>query len=68
MTYFTYLGSVVDAHGGTDRNIKIMVGQTITSFNMLKKVLNAREISKSPKLRIFTSDGRAVLFAEQKHG
>ena len=62
VTEFTYLGSVVDTSGGTDRDITVRIGKARTAFNMLKKVWNAREISKSTKIRIFNSNVKSVLF------
>lgn len=62
VTEFTYLGSVVDTSGGTDKDIKVRIGKARTAFNMLKKVWNAGEISKSTKIRIFNSNVKSVLF------
>ena len=51
---FTYLGSVVDTTGGTDKDIKMRIRKGRTAFNILKKIWNVREISKSNKIRILT--------------
>ena len=59
---FTYLGSVVDTSGGTDKDIRVRIGKARTAFNMLKKIWNARDLSKSTKIRIFKTNVKAVLF------
>ena len=59
---FTYLGSVVDTSGGTDKDISVRIGKARTAFNMLKKIWNVRDLSKSTKIRIFNINVKAVLF------
>ena len=43
---FTYLGSVMDRSGSTNKDIKIRTGKARTAFNVLKILWNAGEISK----------------------
>ena len=35
---FTYFGSMVDAQGGTDTDVRARLGEVLTAFLILKKV------------------------------
>lgn len=39
MTFLTYLGGIIDHHGGTDVDVKAKIGKTRVSFLQLKKTL-----------------------------
>jgi hypothetical protein len=52
----------VDTSGATDKDIRVRIGKDRTAVNMLKKIWNAREISKSTKIMIFSSNVKADLF------
>jgi len=58
---FVYLGSMLDTHGGTDRDVTARIGKARTAFIMLKNTWSSREISISTKLRIFNSNVKSVL-------
>ena len=58
---FTYLGSVVDAKGGTDADIKSRIGKARTAFRLLRKVWTSNNISRKTKIRIFNSNVKSIL-------
>ena len=58
---FTYLGSVVDTLGGTDKDALTRIDKARAAFLMLRKVWSSRELSFWTKLRIFRSNVKSVL-------
>ena len=52
---FVYLGSVVDHHGGTDRDVTARIGNSRAAFVVLKNIWASGGISMRTKLRIFKS-------------
>ena len=58
---FVYLGSVVDAQGGTDKDISARINKARASFVTLKKLWSSKEISIATKLRIFNSNVKSIL-------
>ena len=57
---FIYLGSNVDTEGGTDKDIRI--NKARTTYALLRKVWDSRQISRSTKIRIFNSNVKSILF------
>ena len=53
VTNFTYLGSVVDDEGGSDRDIKIRIDKARAAFKRLNNVWNCAKIKKTTKIRMF---------------
>ncbi|CAH8542902.1 unnamed protein product [Schistosoma haematobium] len=58
---FTYLGSIVDRHGGSDADVKARIGKARTAFLQLKNIWNSKQLSTSIKVRIFNTNVKAVL-------
>ncbi|XP_068690189.1 uncharacterized protein [Montipora foliosa] len=58
---FSYLGSVLDTLGGTDKDALTRIGKARAVFIMLKKVWASKELSVRTKLRIFRSNVKTVL-------
>ena len=58
---FVYLGSVVDQHGGTDRDAIARIGKARAAFVKLKNIWASGGISMRTKLRIFNSNVESVL-------
>ncbi|RUS72802.1 hypothetical protein EGW08_019439 [Elysia chlorotica] len=52
---FTYLGSVVDKHGGTEEDIKSRTNKARFAFNSLRQIWNSSVLSIRNKLRIFNT-------------
>lgn len=59
--YFTYLGSIIDKQGGTDRDVTARVGKARAAFVILKNIWHTREIATATKVRIFNSNVKSVL-------
>ena len=58
---FTYLGSIIDKEGGTDRDVAARIGKARGAFVMLKNVWASKGINTRTKLRIFNSNVKSVL-------
>ena len=58
---FTYLGSIINVQGGTDRDVKTRIGKARTAFLQLQTIWKSRELSQRTKIRIFNSNVKSVL-------
>ena len=58
---FTYLGSVVDKQGGTDRDVVSRIGKARAAFIMLKNIWASKKISQATKIRLFNSNVKSIL-------
>ncbi|XP_048483455.1 uncharacterized protein LOC125489910 [Plutella xylostella] len=58
---FTYLGSVVDPHGGTEADIDARINKARSAFAQLKPVWDSSVIARRTKVRIFESNVNSVL-------
>ena len=58
---FTYLGSIVNNHGGTDADVKARIGKASVAFLQLKNTWSARPIATQTKIRIFNSNVKSDL-------
>jgi flagellum-specific peptidoglycan hydrolase FlgJ len=58
---FTYLGSVVDKTGGTEKDIKARIMKARTAFVLLKNIWRAKDIKIHTKIRIFNTNVKSVL-------
>ena len=58
---FTYLGSIVTTHGGSDEDIQARINKARNTFVSLKPVWNSSVISRKNKIRIFNTNVKSVL-------
>ena len=58
---FVYLGSVVDQHRGTARDVTSRIGKARAAFVILKNIWASGGISMRTKLRIFNTNVKSVL-------
>ncbi|VDP30519.1 unnamed protein product [Schistosoma margrebowiei] len=42
---FTYLGSIIDKHGGSDADVKARIGKARTAFLQLNNIWNSKQLS-----------------------
>ncbi|VDO89413.1 unnamed protein product [Schistosoma margrebowiei] len=42
---FTYLGSIIDEHGGSDANMKARIGKARTAYLQLKNIRDSKQLS-----------------------
>ena len=59
--HFTYLGSIVDKGGGTERDVKQRIIKARTAFIQLNKIWAAKNIKTTTKLRLFNTNVKSVL-------
>ena len=58
---FTYLGSIIDRHGGTDADVKSRIGKARTAFISLRNIWKSTKLKTKTKIRFFNSNVKAVL-------
>ncbi|VDP19979.1 unnamed protein product [Schistosoma margrebowiei] len=58
---FTYLGSIIDGHGGSDAEVKARIGKSRTAYLQLKNIWNSKQLSTNTKVRIFNTNVKTVL-------
>ncbi|VDO59068.1 unnamed protein product [Schistosoma margrebowiei] len=65
---FTYLGNIIDEHGGSDADVKARIGKTRVAYLRLKIIWNSKQLSTNIKVMIFNTDVKRVLLYEKKLG
>ncbi|KAH9596853.1 Laminin subunit gamma-1 [Schistosoma haematobium] len=58
---FTYLGSIIDEHGGSDAYVEAQIGKPRAAYQQLKNMWNSKQLSTNTKVRIFNTNVKAVL-------
>ncbi|VDO78224.1 unnamed protein product [Schistosoma margrebowiei] len=58
---FTYLGSIIDEHGGSDAEVKARIDNSRATYLLLKNVWNSKQLSTNIKVRIFNTNVKTVL-------
>jgi len=58
---FTYLGSVMDEKGGTDRDIVSRHSEAIAAFYKLRPVLSSAMYCTKTKINLYCSNAKSVL-------
>ncbi|VDP16755.1 unnamed protein product [Schistosoma margrebowiei] len=58
---FTYLGSIIDEHGGSDADVKARIGKARAAYLQLKNIWNSKQLSINTKVRIFNTNVKTVL-------
>ncbi|VDP34460.1 unnamed protein product [Schistosoma margrebowiei] len=58
---FTYLGSIIDEHGGSDADVKARIGKARAAYLQLRKVCKSKQLSTNTKVRIFNTNVKTVL-------
>ncbi|VDP64536.1 unnamed protein product [Schistosoma curassoni] len=61
---FTYLGSIVDEHAGSDANVKARIGKARTAYLQLNNIWNSKQLSTDTKITIFNTNVKTVLLYE----
>ncbi|VDP56722.1 unnamed protein product [Schistosoma curassoni] len=62
---FTYLGSIVDEHGGSDADVKAQIGKARAAYLQLKDIWNSRQLSTNTKVN--TNVKTVLLYYEIHH-
>ncbi|VDI42184.1 Hypothetical predicted protein [Mytilus galloprovincialis] len=63
---FTYLGSVVDNLGGSDKDVKIRIGKVRTALNIMGRILNIRLPEKISKKDLWEKTNQSPVDEELK--
>ncbi|VDP30435.1 unnamed protein product [Schistosoma margrebowiei] len=58
---FTYLGSIIDEHGGSDADVKARIGKARAAYLQLRNIWNSKQLSTNTKIRIFNTIVKTVL-------
>ena len=58
---FTYLGSIIDEHGGFDADVRARIGKARAVYLQLKNICNSKQLSTNIKIRIFNINVKTVL-------
>ncbi|VDP37365.1 unnamed protein product [Schistosoma margrebowiei] len=58
---FTYLGSIIDEHGGSDADVKARIGKARAAYLQLKNIWNEKQLSTNTKVRIFNTNVKTIL-------
>ncbi|VDP05860.1 unnamed protein product [Schistosoma margrebowiei] len=58
---FTYLGSIIDEHGGSDADAKTRIGKARAAYLQLKNIWNSKQLSTNTKVRISNTNNKTVL-------
>ncbi|VDP51396.1 unnamed protein product [Schistosoma margrebowiei] len=58
---FTYLGSIIDEHGGSDADVKARIGKARAAYLQLRNIWNSKQLSTNTKIRIFNTNVKTVL-------
>ncbi|VDP57790.1 unnamed protein product [Schistosoma margrebowiei] len=46
---FTYLGSIIDEHGGSDADLKARIGKARAAYLQLRNIWNSKQLSTNTK-------------------
>ncbi|VDO90045.1 unnamed protein product [Schistosoma margrebowiei] len=57
----TYLGSIIDEHGGSDADVKVQIGKARAAYLQLKHIWNSKQLSTNIKVTIFNTNVNTVL-------
>ncbi|VDO59449.1 unnamed protein product [Schistosoma margrebowiei] len=58
---FTYLGSIIDEHGGSDADVKARISKARAAYLQLRNVWNSKQLSTNTKVRIFNTNVKTIL-------
>ncbi|VDO49703.1 unnamed protein product [Schistosoma margrebowiei] len=57
----TYLGSIIDEHGGSDADVKARIGKARAAYSQLREIQNSKQLSTNTKVIIFNTNVKTVL-------
>ncbi|VDO91408.1 unnamed protein product [Schistosoma curassoni] len=57
----TYLGSIIDEHGGSDADVKARIGKARAAYLQMNDIWNSKQLSTNTKVRIFNTIVNTVL-------
>ena len=63
--HFTYLGSIVGTHGGTELDVMARIGKARVAFLQLENIWKSNVLSLKSKIRIFNTMSRLFFLMQQ---
>ncbi|VDO87747.1 unnamed protein product [Schistosoma curassoni] len=60
---FTYVGSIIDEHGGSDADVKAWIGKARAAYLQLNNIWNSKQMSTNTKVRNFNTNVKTVLLS-----
>ncbi|VDO73005.1 unnamed protein product [Schistosoma margrebowiei] len=58
---FTYLGSIINEHGGSDAHVKARIGKARAAYLQFRNIWNSKRLSTNTKVTIFNTNVKTVL-------
>ncbi|VDP47978.1 unnamed protein product [Schistosoma margrebowiei] len=58
---FTYSGSIIDEHGGSDADMKARISKARAAYLQLKNIWKSKQLSTNTKIRIFNTNVKTLL-------
>ncbi|VDP38096.1 unnamed protein product [Schistosoma margrebowiei] len=58
---FTYLGSIIDEHDGSEADVKMRISKARVAYSQLKNIWNSTQLSTNTKVRSFNTNVKTVL-------
>ncbi|VDP24707.1 unnamed protein product [Schistosoma curassoni] len=58
---FTYLGSIINEHDGSDEDVKARIGKARAAYLQMKNIWNSKQLSTNINVRIFNTNVKTVL-------
>ncbi|VDO83117.1 unnamed protein product [Schistosoma margrebowiei] len=58
---FTYLGSIIDGHGGSEADVKARIDKARATYLQLRNVWNSKQLSTNTNIRISNTNAKTVL-------
>ncbi|VDP72342.1 unnamed protein product [Schistosoma curassoni] len=58
---FTYLGSIIDEHGGSDADVKARICKARAAYLQLRNIWNSKQLSTNIMVRSFNTNVNTVL-------
>ncbi|VDP44139.1 unnamed protein product [Schistosoma margrebowiei] len=60
---FTYLGSIIDEHGGSDADVKARIGKARAAYLQLKNIWNSKQLSTNTKFLLISLLARRLILS-----
>ncbi|VDO69449.1 unnamed protein product [Schistosoma margrebowiei] len=58
---FTYLGNIIDEHGGSDADVKARIDKERATYLQLENIWDSKQLATNTKVRIFNTNIKTVL-------
>ncbi|VDO70491.1 unnamed protein product [Schistosoma curassoni] len=59
---FTYLGGIIDEHGGSNADVKAWISKARAAYLQLKNIWDSKQLSTNTKVRIFSTNDSSTIW------